>query len=252
MLGVAIETLLKSLALLGPLVVPREWIDPLWILLGQGTTDVAAAELHARATCEMAAILTLAGADAVRLAGTHAEKKRFAREFIKRLEKEITDQPGMPDVGRDVRLNVMFLPRRIPWLRRMKWYANLGFATNAGPHGDAHLFLFSWQGLCGAAVRERRPLITDLRTQAPSFSWKFWNNPFRMFAWQLRRTGNVKVILSVPIYRQKGSEQNPSFQIVGVINFDAVSEAGADWIIANEPQMTAWLGGHGTILAALE
>ncbi len=173
---------------------------------------------------------------------------RLRDDYLRQLVKKLP-----PEVARQLRFNVMIARRRWYMLfigREFQWTASRGFDLC---HRDVKLWLAAWQGVCGAAFRDQQVKFVDLRGVPPleASCWKFWQNPFRLFKWQLQRTQHVQAILSVPMVLKRGDGGNPSFVKVGVINVDAVTNDGAEFLAANWEQMRKPLLEAGALLGAI-
>jgi len=151
-------------------------------------------------------------------------------------------------LGEDIRINVMFA-KRLPvllFVRRFVWYANRGFG---GGHRDNRLSLFTWQGLCGKAFRARSTLGVDLRRAIAAKQWYPSAENFWLFPWQLRNTGHLRAIISIPIFWEIDKGQLKWHKTVGVINLDAISDAGADGLLSNKTRLDTFFKHYGKILA---
>jgi hypothetical protein len=133
--------------------------------------------------------------------------------------------------------------------------ANAGFDPAFGANADAHFWIWGFQGVCGRALKKGYPQFSDLRGGSSPDPW--WRTPFpsrrnfRLFRWQLQKTAHVKAILSVPISIPNDSSVNPKSHIVGIVNLDAVSEDGANWLKNELQQTTEYLCDHGQFLTYL-
>lgn len=136
-------------------------------------------------------------------------------------------------LGQQVRVNVMYLYR--PWyggfiLRRLRWVWADGYRPPA--HRDSHMSFWVWQGVCGRAIRRERTQFADLRDVPRPGPWTCWCTGFKLWPWQLKKTADVKVIISVPIFVTTGGNV-PKWRCVGVINLDAVEPVGAELLVKN-------------------
>ena len=61
-------------------------------------------------------------------------------------------------------------------------------------------------------------------------------------------------MLSVPLVRRLGGSHNPRGKVVGVINLDAITEAGAAWLADRQKrgELLQFLADHGGLLAFLD
>jgi hypothetical protein len=110
-------------------------------------------------------------------------------------------------------------------------------------HTDERLVLLSWQGVAGKALRGQ-PLHVSSRPTRPT--WRVWDALW-LFPWQVRSTLRVKAILSVPmVHDAKGRRR-----VMGVLNLDAISDAGAAYIQQNQTELVRTLAGFGKYLARL-
>jgi hypothetical protein len=179
-------------------------------------------------------------------------------------------------LGNDCRMNVMYIRRPVwtLWLLPVwewAWHANHG---NGCP--DTNLFLFTFQGASGAALKEMRahpdrfqaPLVhvSDLQ-QPPSgrlarwfgrsawkarFSWKAWKDSYFMTNRQIERTNQVVSILSVPILlKTKTKAGATKVTPVGLVNLDATSATGAQLLSTNRQALADHFTQIGTYLGSL-
>ena len=58
-------------------------------------------------------------------------------------------------------------------------------------------------------------------------------------------------IIRSPIFRTTKTDAMTRHKVVGVINVDAVSERGAEWVFRNQKILEAFFGNHGTTLVWL-
>lgn len=151
----------------------------------------------------------------------------------------------------NLRVNVMVASRwPLVFVRTFQWRASRGFAP--GAHRDARLWLTEYQGVAGLAFRAEAIQWYDLRT-APQFTpsiWP-WRNPFFLTRGQYQKTEVVKAVLSIPLVKRSGSSTNPVYERVGVLNVDAISDEGADWLAANQREVSEQLLGAGALMAAV-
>lgn len=127
------------------------------------------------------------------------------------------------------------------WLmQRFEWTWNWNFQP--GAHQDANLWLFTWQGVCGAAYRTERAKFVRLDGQLADGS--------RLTHWQAKRTSHVLAILSVPMLLQS-KQDSQSYKCVGVINIDAVTDEAADVLERNADALSEYFMKQGLMLAEL-
>lgn len=156
-----------------------------------------------------------------------------------------------------LRLNVLYV-RGFWFCSWFKWVANYGYTDSAAIAPDLHMLLASWQGVAGVAVASRKPQWATLwADKPPSFTfaqrWAFGNR-FRLWGSQLDRTADVRAVLSIPLVRRLGGSHNPRGKVVGVMNLDAITEAGANWLAdpSKRDQLLKFLADHGGLLAFLD
>jgi len=186
------------------------------------------------------------------------EARRFAKLFFDRLVYEFSDEDA-PAFGSDLRMNVLFI-RAPRWIGKrilpLRWAANVGFAPAFGNNSDAHFWIWGFQGVCGRAIRKGFPQFSDLRGEIMYDRWSSmvipWRVNFRFFRWQIRRTAHVKAVLSVPIHAQTAPSPNPKMRLLGVVNLDAVSDGGADWLVKTHKGTAEYLCDQVQFLAYLK
>jgi hypothetical protein len=171
--------------------------------------------------------------------------RAFGRSYTQRLFDEFSAkcrEAGLT-LGRDVRVNVMILR----WWLVFRWFANKGFV---GGHRDDSLVLLRFQGICGHAFRHEKLVAVDFRTAARPSRWKPWHN-FWLWPWQCTNTGHLTAIVSIPIFREAKDGAMTRHRAVGVVNIDAVSDAGADWILKEKEALKNFFGPSGMVIAHL-
>jgi hypothetical protein len=167
----------------------------------------------------------------------------FRAEYMKEVTKPIADR-----IGKDLRFNVMYARRRwyFLWLARdFEWdEEQLGF-TPGRFHFDQKLWLTEWQGVCGQALRKESVAFAEL-PGASQPHWLPWRNPYGLFRGQVLATTHVRAVLSVPmLLKRKGMQP----LAVGVINVDAVSDDGVDFLA---DEYSAWeADGQGEVVPKL-
>jgi hypothetical protein len=166
----------------------------------------------------------------------------FLRDYVKELDLGI---PG-EHWGADLRMNVMYI-RRAWWslflLRAFEMRGRKGFDTPGVVHADERLVLLSWQGVAGQALKGQPIAVSQLPAQP---TWRIWDALW-MFPWQVRATLRVKAILAVPmVHDAKGRRR-----VVGVVNLDAISDAGVAYIQQHQKVLVRTLAGLGKYLARL-
>ena len=180
-----------------------------------------------------------------------AQAKKFAFNYVGNILDQFSksiDEQGLR-MGDDLRVNVLFAKRC--WfliLRRFTWFANRGFSAGQQDNG---LWLLARQGLCGKAFRAEQTLASDLREAKPSHKWWPSQENLWLFRWQREKTRHLKAILSIPIFRMTKSDAMTRHKVVGVINVDAVSDRGAEWLLKNKKILEAFFGDRGTTLVWL-
>jgi hypothetical protein len=184
--------------------------------------------------------------------------RRFGKDYCDKLAKTLRERPApFPKMGEDLRLNVLYV--RGFWLCSwFKWVANYGYTDSATIAPDLHLWMAKWQGVAGVAVASCKPQWATLWTDTPpSFGfaqrWAF-RNKFKLWGPQLDRTVEVRAVLSVPLVRRLGGSHNPRGKVVGVMNLDAITEAGAAWLAdpQKRSELLKFLADHGGLLAFLD
>ena len=179
------------------------------------------------------------------------QAKKFAYNYVGNIlddfSKNLSEGIRMGD---DIRINVLFARRCwwFPFLKRFSWFANRGFL---GGHRDNNLWLLTVQGLCGKAFREEKTLATDMRTAKLDRNWKPSQENLWLFLWQRQKAQHLKAILSIPMFRTTKSDAMTHHKVVGVINVDAVSDKGAEWVLKNRENLEAFWGDRGTTLVWL-
>src|SRR5207244_1627026 len=99
---------------------------------------------------------------------------------------------------------------------------------------DANLFISTWQGVAGKALRKRKPLLVDMR-EGVNKRLKIYErwlpfNQFRLWPRQLSKTQEVKCVLSIPMFISSG-KLSPRWKPVGVINLDTLTDSGAAFLL---------------------
>jgi hypothetical protein len=184
--------------------------------------------------------------------------RRFGKDYCDKLAKTLRDRPApFPKLGEEIRLNVLCV-RGFWFMSWFKWVANYGYTDNSTVAPDLHMFLAKWQGVAGVAVASGKPQWATLWTDTPptfdfAQRWVF-RNKFKLWGSQLDRTAEVRAVLSIPLVRRLGGTHNPRGKVVGVMNLDAISEAGVAWLA--DPQkrheLLKFLADHGGLLAFLD
>ena len=152
-------------------------------------------------------------------------------------------------LGQQVRVNVMFVHRPVYVLfvaRRLRWVWHDGYRPPN--HEGVNLCFWSWQGLCGRALRREKAQFVDLRATPLRVGVLFDN--FKMGPFKRRRTASLKAVLSVPIFESRGGDA-PGWRCIGVFNLDAVEEAGADLLAKNWHDLAQYFTDLGMVVAKL-
>jgi hypothetical protein len=174
--------------------------------------------------------------------------QKFRDEYLNQL---VADR--FKKSARHLRFNVMMARRKwyVLWtFRHFYWEASKGF--DPGQHLDVKVRFAEWQGVCGATLRSQKPQFVDFRHLPKTEPhWLPWKNPYRLFRWQVERTRDVLAIGSVPLLVKRGTGTNPHYRVVGVLNVDAVSPEGAQWLAKNWDALKKPLLQAGTLLAVL-
>jgi len=133
------------------------------------------------------------------------------------------------------------------------WTWNDGF--DPPHHHDSGLILTEFQGVCGLALRAQQVKFVELTAidmstirirEKLQLCRKFWLLP-----WQLRKTANIRAILSVPMYVEKKSAESKHFVAVGVINVDAVTDEAAAMLKAKAQELSEYFTDEGKVIALL-
>jgi hypothetical protein len=249
------QFLLKALGVIGPFVLP-------WVLkfsLTSGGDDHR--EKIVRAGLSLLGLTLGFGFDMYEYIAPKKRALDFGSKYAKRVifaelkDKLTKDQLA---IGADIRISVFFA-RRAWWtlfiLHYFAWFVHDGFQEEHGHHLDRKVVLMTFQGLAGKAYREEKPQFMNLSgVNVLAGRWRdlwLFGNQFRLTYWQLRKTSDVKAILSVPIFYEKKPPPDYEGELVGVINVDAVSTAGADWLEKNWGDVARFVHEHGAIIAPL-
>jgi hypothetical protein len=258
-LRLILEYIARALPVAAPLLIPKDYPPVSWVIKALEHFKIPKpADSQLQAIVALCGLVLVFGFDVYNLYIPKQDSRRFGKAFFDRMVKDFTDQ-GAPKFGRDLRMNVLLLrwPKRLGRFNilPLRWVANVGFDPAFGVNADAHFWIWGFQGVCGRALRKGFPQFSDLRTEKPrDATWSLFfpsRENFRLFRWQIRRTGHLKAILSVPINRPDDSPTNPRLRIVGVVNLDAVSDDGADWLKKEREQTTKYLSDHGQFLTYL-
>ncbi|HET8783889.1 MAG TPA: hypothetical protein VFM63_15855, partial [Pyrinomonadaceae bacterium] len=75
-------------------------------------------------------------------------------------------------------------------------------------------------------------------------------NEFHLWPWQLKDTAALKYILCIPMFKTTKGESK-SFQCVGVITLDTVSDAGAAFLKQNRYRLIEYFLDKGKVIACL-
>ncbi len=224
-----------------------------WIAAHAGVSGLG--ETNLKVLLSMLGLCIVLGWDVVDLYIPREQLRRFGKDYADKLAKQFEKPAPYPQLGTDVRINIMY----VAWFgMRFKWMANYGFVTSSRSYPDVHMCLARWQGAAGQAVALQDTVWVDLRDQSKAeltFAQRwFFGTEFRLWHSQFKRTAHVLAVLSVPIVRAVGTKQNPKPKIVGVINVDAVSAKGLEWLENKETrqQLVTFLGDYGSFLAFLD
>ena len=248
------KVVLKTLS--GALAAAAPWIFA-WAATKAGAKGPPLTE-DQKVWTSLVAVLLVGVWDLVEFYLPREQLRRFGKEYCDKLAKTLRERPApFPKLGTDIRLNVMYA--RGFWVFSwFKWVANYGYTDDASVASDQHMWMAKWQGIAGVACRSGKPQWATIWTEDPpilTFSerWMF-QNEFRMWGFQLTRTANVRAVLSIPLVRKHGGSHNPRGKVVGVLNLDAVSTAGALWLADPEKreELLKFLSDHGGMLAFLD
>jgi hypothetical protein len=246
--------LAQALFVLSPFIAPIALQQPrLRALVVQLFGTATPPPEQTRAAISFVFLATVFVYDALDLYIPRESRRRFRNRYLKARFAELQE-----NLHTDVRINVMFVRRRwfLAFIPYFEWTANHGF--KAGRDRDNKLGFFIWQGVCGKAYRSGLVTWEDLRGSRNDWTRMNWGekflfrNQYALAYWQLAKTRSVKGILSVPIFRQKGEHPNADWRAVGVINVDAITTEGADWLAANHPEWRDFFLDLGTTLAELD
>jgi hypothetical protein len=163
-----------------------------------------------------------------------------------------------PMLGAGCRMNVTYLKRSVTsaGLKVFRWAWHKGFDPPF--QADADLFMFSWQGVWGEAVRQAskgahegdvKGTIAKLGPGSPDQKTKrYW-----MFPWQVSKTTHVKTVLCVPILRkEKGMGGAVRFVCVGLVTVDAVTQEASEKLTKNAKEVMDFFSEMSPYLADLE
>ena len=137
----------------------------------------------------------------------------FLGQILKDFEAVVGATPGT------CRINVMVPKRAVVLLligKVFRFEYLQGFDSSAAApqnHRDRALLLFGWQGIAGEAVRKGEVFSQLVGTA--SDHWRMWK-------WQMDRTGHVKWVLSVPMFFRHGHTSKDVVR--GVINLDVTDD----------------------------
>lgn len=199
------------------------------------------------------AILGLLLAFVVDFSDTYTPQKRMV-EF-RRLFLSDRRNTWRESLGDGVRFNVMHARRRwfLPFLRTFVWTWNDGF--DPPEHRDAGLCLTEFQGVCGLALRSGEGKFVELpRIDYSALSMRDkWSlcKEFWLLPWQLKKTQNIRAILSVPLFVERKTREARWWKAIGVINIDAVSDEAANRMKPRVIELTQYFIEEGKIVALL-
>ena len=251
---IVIKFILKLGIVVSPFVlvpfIASHKIDVPWIGASLATGG-ARAEKIVSAIMAAISIAGIAAYETVTHLRPRVQAKQFSVCFVENMLDEFAEsiKPFNVAVGQDLRVNIT-LSRRcflFPFLSRFFWFANRGFG---GGHRDNGQWLFTFQGLCGRAFRHRQVLAVDLR-KAESESWWPSAGNFWLSCGQRKKTRHLKAIVSIPLFKEIRTDAMTHHKVVGVINVDAVSERGAEWLLTNRERLENFFGDRGTTLVWL-
>lgn len=181
--------------------------------------------------------------------------KRDYREFRK-LYLNYALKKWRKELKGDIRINVMHIYR--PWyflwlVPVFRWTWNDGFVPPQA-HFDTKLFLTKWQGVCGSAVRKTDSELVDFRESAGAkLEWKdewLLLNQFHLWRRQLKKTSNVKCVLSIPLLKEAKGD-SPKWKPAGVINLDTLTDEGAEFLKKNKNKLVNMFTDDGKIISHL-
>ena len=256
-LRLVIEYICRAAVVVAPLLVPKFMVLGvarfLPFLQGKPEQQI---EDTLRVAVSLLGLVGVFGFDIFNLYIPRQQARQFARDYFNRCIVEIRKRPDIPALGEHIRLNVLFAPR-LRFVRCFKWTANVGFEPPVGYSRDGHLWLFTWQGICGRALKLRETQFVDLRTLP--INRHYWlahicpmKENFRLFSRQLRKTRHVRAVLSVPIFEQRLPSPNPRFRAIGVFNIDAVTDEGSDWLSKDRKSLTVYFADQAQLFAYMK
>ena len=256
MIWIVVKFVLKLGTVVAPfLVVPliaTHCHDTSWIreLFGTGE-DKAKVEKMVSASFSTFNLVCIAIYESYAHLWPRVQSKRFASSYVNNVIDAFAKsiEPHGLRLGYDLRVNVLFAKRCwILLLTRFAWFANRGFL---GGHHDDEMWMLTLQGLCGRAFRRKETLAVDLRNVSPSTKWWPSAENLWLFRWQRKKTRHLKAILSIPLFRRTETEAMTHHKVVGVVNVDAVSDKGAEWLLKNAKTLEFFFGDKGTTLVWL-
>ncbi|HKO44093.1 MAG TPA: hypothetical protein VJU84_12525 [Pyrinomonadaceae bacterium] len=252
----------SQLLLLASPVLTLHWSLLDWLGYGTGTTAPVSIDLFVIVLSgpkevvelKIRVLLILVGCCLVLLLDVldHYLPKRDFDSF-RALYLDELKQEWREFLGEEIRINVLHARRRwfFPLIRIFYWTWNDGFAQT---HLDGNLFLTTWQGVAGETFRRRRPLLVDFR-ESKNQILRFYErwlpfNQFHLWPRQISKTKELCCILSIPMFISS-QKLSPKWRPVGVINLDTLSDAGADFLVSNQEELSKYFMDYGKIIAYL-
>ena len=141
-------------------------------------------------------------------------------------------------------------------MRVFRWAWHKGF--DPPYQADADLFMFSWQGVWGEAVRQAAKGVQDGKAKGTiaslgSSRGSGQRKGYWMFPWQAKKTTHVRTILCVPILRkEKGVGGADRFVCVGLVTVDAVTAEASEKLTKNAEEVMNFFSEISAYLADLD
>lgn len=125
-----------------------------------------------------------------------------------------------------IRVNIMVARRRLWLLGRKTFDFEYPLGFEAPNHHDMKLHLCWFQGVAGRAFMSEEPQVVLLpRNQPNPPTWwkspkKWWRESYRLWPSQIKKTKNVRLIISVPMLEEAKPGEAEKARVRGVINID--------------------------------
>ncbi|HZR25537.1 MAG TPA: hypothetical protein VFA59_18215 [Vicinamibacterales bacterium] len=176
--------------------------------------------------------------------------RTFRQDYLEQISK--SDWRKKQHIPKSVRINVMY--RRFWWVLPIFYFDFVWQDGFDAADRDGSLKLFFFQGVCGRAYRAKNAVFIDMRTQRrPEGFRERWllGNQFHLWRWQIRKTNNIKAILSIPMLERYGTKGKEKFRCVGLINLDSNTDAGADHLAGHVKDLSVFFAKYGTLIAKM-